>query len=203
MNSQHKRKRCYHYSALRLKTTVCVWENLSGQQTVTLGQCCVVLCLRLVVVWGEPVQATWSAVHLSTPSPPQHPQPHTAMGVSTEYGLGFCLPLSLGHQKWDHVIKPLSFCPQLCLTVCDRVYTYYTTHEENSSHEVDTMVLSLCTALKNIFPSVPLTLVSLLCSDKLRNVNDITSIHLSLCQAGTHWVACSTLHIYVTLQYIS
>ncbi|KAK8386937.1 hypothetical protein O3P69_017970 [Scylla paramamosain] len=46
---------------------------------------------------------------------------------------------------------------QLCLTVCDRVYTYYTTHEENSSHEVDTMVLSLCTALKNIFPSVPLT----------------------------------------------
>ncbi|MPC20954.1 F-actin-uncapping protein LRRC16A [Portunus trituberculatus] len=45
----------------------------------------------------------------------------------------------------------------LCLTVCDRVYTYYTTHEENSSHEVDTMVLSLCTALKNIFPSVPLT----------------------------------------------
>ncbi|XP_064102887.1 F-actin-uncapping protein LRRC16A-like isoform X17 [Macrobrachium nipponense] len=46
---------------------------------------------------------------------------------------------------------------QLCLTVCDRVYTYYTTHEENSSHEVDTMVLSLSTALKNIFPAVPLT----------------------------------------------
>ncbi|XP_045600758.2 LOW QUALITY PROTEIN: F-actin-uncapping protein LRRC16A [Procambarus clarkii] len=46
---------------------------------------------------------------------------------------------------------------QLCLTVCDRVYTYYTTHEENSSHEVDTMVLSLGTALKNIFPAVPLT----------------------------------------------
>ncbi|KAK3878897.1 hypothetical protein Pcinc_016492 [Petrolisthes cinctipes] len=46
---------------------------------------------------------------------------------------------------------------ELCLTVCDRVYTYYTTHEENSSHEVDTMVLSLGTALKNIFPSVPLT----------------------------------------------
>ncbi|XP_071542703.1 F-actin-uncapping protein LRRC16A isoform X16 [Panulirus ornatus] len=45
---------------------------------------------------------------------------------------------------------------QLCLTVCDRVYTYYTTHEENSSHEVDTMVLSLGTALKNIFPAVPL-----------------------------------------------
>ncbi|XP_069974309.1 F-actin-uncapping protein LRRC16A-like isoform X22 [Penaeus vannamei] len=45
----------------------------------------------------------------------------------------------------------------LCLTVCDRVYTYYTTHEENSSHEVDTMVLSLGTALKNIFPAVPLT----------------------------------------------
>lgn len=46
---------------------------------------------------------------------------------------------------------------QLCLTVCDRVYTYYTTHEDNSSHEVDTMVLSLGTALKNIFPAVPLT----------------------------------------------
>ncbi|XP_047488660.1 F-actin-uncapping protein LRRC16A-like [Penaeus chinensis] len=46
---------------------------------------------------------------------------------------------------------------RLCLTVCDRVYTYYTTHEENSSHEVDTMVLSLGTALKNIFPAVPLT----------------------------------------------
>lgn len=46
---------------------------------------------------------------------------------------------------------------QLCLTVCDRVYTYYTTQDESSSHEVDTMVLSLGTALKNIFPSVPLT----------------------------------------------
>ncbi|CAL4061396.1 unnamed protein product, partial [Meganyctiphanes norvegica] len=46
---------------------------------------------------------------------------------------------------------------QLCLTVCDRVYTYYTTQEETSSHEVDTMVLSIGTALKNIFPSVPLT----------------------------------------------
>ncbi|XP_076044423.1 F-actin-uncapping protein LRRC16A-like isoform X14 [Oratosquilla oratoria] len=46
---------------------------------------------------------------------------------------------------------------QLCLTVCDRVYTYYTTNDEQSSHEVDTMVLNLGTALKNIFPAAPLT----------------------------------------------
>ncbi|KAL7637106.1 UNVERIFIED_CONTAM: hypothetical protein RMT77_012864 [Armadillidium vulgare] len=46
---------------------------------------------------------------------------------------------------------------QLCLTVCDRTYSFYTNNEDpSSSHEVDTMILSLGTALKNIFPSIPI-----------------------------------------------
>ncbi|RXG68752.1 F-actin-uncapping protein LRRC16A [Armadillidium vulgare] len=45
----------------------------------------------------------------------------------------------------------------LCLTVCDRTYSFYTNNEDpSSSHEVDTMILSLGTALKNIFPSIPI-----------------------------------------------
>jgi len=46
---------------------------------------------------------------------------------------------------------------QLLMTVCDRSYSYLTTGEEGNSHEVDQMLLTLATALKNIFPSVPLT----------------------------------------------
>ena len=47
---------------------------------------------------------------------------------------------------------------QLCVSACERVFTYHTVDgDPSSSHQVDTMVLSIATALKNMFPAVPLT----------------------------------------------
>ncbi|XP_018918250.2 LOW QUALITY PROTEIN: F-actin-uncapping protein LRRC16A [Bemisia tabaci] len=48
--------------------------------------------------------------------------------------------------------KPNHFC----LTVNDKIYSFLTT-EENSSGEVDAMIQALATAIRNIFPTVPLT----------------------------------------------
>ncbi|XP_034249800.1 F-actin-uncapping protein LRRC16A isoform X3 [Thrips palmi] len=44
---------------------------------------------------------------------------------------------------------------QLCLTVNDKVYSFLT-YEEQGSQEVDAMVAALATAMRNIFPTVPL-----------------------------------------------
>ncbi|KAJ1529208.1 hypothetical protein ONE63_006012 [Megalurothrips usitatus] len=44
---------------------------------------------------------------------------------------------------------------QLCLTVNDKVYSFLTS-EEQGSQEVDAMVAALATAMRNIFPTVPL-----------------------------------------------
>ncbi|KAF2354312.1 hypothetical protein FHG87_014933, partial [Trinorchestia longiramus] len=46
---------------------------------------------------------------------------------------------------------------QLVMTVCDRTYSYLTNGDEGNSHEIDQMLLTLASALKNIFPAVPLT----------------------------------------------
>ncbi|CAH0381742.1 unnamed protein product [Bemisia tabaci] len=45
---------------------------------------------------------------------------------------------------------------RFCLTVNDKIYSFLTT-EENSSGEVDAMIQALATAIRNIFPTVPLT----------------------------------------------
>lgn len=48
------------------------------------------------------------------------------------------------------------FLFQLCLTVGDKVFSFLT-GEENGSSEVDAMIQALSTAIRNIFPTVPLT----------------------------------------------
>jgi predicted Zn-dependent protease len=52
---------------------------------------------------------------------------------------------------------PLRTCLflQLSLTVGDKVYSFLT-GDETGSQEVDAMVLALATAIRNIFPTVPL-----------------------------------------------
>jgi predicted Zn-dependent protease len=47
------------------------------------------------------------------------------------------------------------FLLQLTLTVGDKVYSFLT-GDENGSQEVDAMMLALATAIRNIFPTVPL-----------------------------------------------
>nr|CAD7411194.1 unnamed protein product [Timema cristinae] len=45
---------------------------------------------------------------------------------------------------------------QLILTVADKLYSFLTP-EENGTQEVDNMVMALGLAIRNIFPTVPLT----------------------------------------------
>jgi hypothetical protein len=47
------------------------------------------------------------------------------------------------------------FFLQLSLTVGDKVYSFLT-GDETGSQEVDAMVLALATAIRSIFPTVPL-----------------------------------------------
>jgi predicted Zn-dependent protease len=47
------------------------------------------------------------------------------------------------------------FSLQLSLTVGDKVYSFLT-GDDTGSQEVDAMVLALATAVRNIFPTVPL-----------------------------------------------
>ena len=44
---------------------------------------------------------------------------------------------------------------QLSLTVGDKVYSFLTV-DDSGSQEVDSMVMVLATAIRNIFPTVPL-----------------------------------------------
>jgi hypothetical protein len=57
------------------------------------------------------------------------------------------------------VIKLFVMClllPQLTLTVGDKIWSFLT-NEDPGSSEVDAMVQALATAIRNIFPTVPLT----------------------------------------------
>lgn len=45
---------------------------------------------------------------------------------------------------------------RLSLTVGEKTYNFLTTGEPDDSREVDAMVLALATAIRNIFPTVPL-----------------------------------------------
>ena len=46
---------------------------------------------------------------------------------------------------------------QLTITVNERSYTYITYGDQGNNDEVDEMLMTLASALKGIFPSVPLT----------------------------------------------
>lgn len=54
-----------------------------------------------------------------------------------------------------HFVPYFGYNFQLCLTVNDKVYSFLT-YEEQGSQEVDAMVAALATAMRNIFPTVPL-----------------------------------------------
>lgn len=63
-----------------------------------------------------------------------------------------CPLMSLIHIS--HLL-PYYICLQLCLIVGDKVYSFLTS-EESSSGETDAMIQALSTAIRQIFPTVPL-----------------------------------------------